>query len=155
TFKHALTHEVAYGSLLQDRRRALHARIVDAIEAMAGERLVEQVDRLAHHAVRGEGWPKALPYLRQAYARALSHSAQREAVADGEQGLAALAHLPEARVRIEQAIDLRFELRHALWALGEFGRVREILVEADAMAATLGDRRRQGWVALYMCTWHY
>ena len=48
TFKHALTHEVAYGSLLQERRRALHARIVAALEALAGDRLAEQVERLAH-----------------------------------------------------------------------------------------------------------
>src|SRR5262249_14271747 len=54
TFKHALTHEVAYGSVLQDRRRTLHARIVDAIEALYPERLAEQIERLAHHAVRGE-----------------------------------------------------------------------------------------------------
>ena len=60
TFKHALTHEVAYGSLLQDRRRALHARIADAIEALYPERLTEQIERIAHHAVRGEVWDKAL-----------------------------------------------------------------------------------------------
>jgi len=54
TFKHALTHEVAYGSLLQSRRRTLHARIVQALEALAGDRLAEQVERLAHHALRGE-----------------------------------------------------------------------------------------------------
>jgi class 3 adenylate cyclase len=52
TFKHAQTHEVAYGSLLQDRRRALHARIVEAIEALYPDRLAEHVDRLAHHAFR-------------------------------------------------------------------------------------------------------
>jgi predicted ATPase len=50
-FKHALTHEVAYGGLLQERRRVLHARIVEVLEALAAERLAEQVDRLAHHAV--------------------------------------------------------------------------------------------------------
>ena len=60
TFKHALTHEVAYGSLLQERRRVLHARIVEAIEALYPDRLAEQVDRLAHHAVRGQVWDKAL-----------------------------------------------------------------------------------------------
>jgi hypothetical protein len=53
TFKHALTHEVAYGSLLQERRRALHGRMVEAIEARYGDRLSEQADRLAHHAFRG------------------------------------------------------------------------------------------------------
>ena len=66
TFKHALTHEVAYGSLLQERRRALHARIVEALEALAGDRVAEQVERLAHHALRGEVWDKALAYCRQA-----------------------------------------------------------------------------------------
>jgi len=66
TFKHALTHEVAYSGLLQERRRVLHGRIVAALEALAAERLAEQVDRLAHHAVRGELWDKALAYCRQA-----------------------------------------------------------------------------------------
>src|SRR5712692_11725726 len=59
TFKHALTQEVAYGSLLQERRRALHARIVEALEALAGERRGEQVAHLALHALRGEVWDKA------------------------------------------------------------------------------------------------
>ena len=65
TFKHALTHEVAYGSLLQDRRRAIHARIVGVIERVYADRLAERVDSLAHHAFRGEVWDKALHYLRQ------------------------------------------------------------------------------------------
>ncbi|MGH7399633.1 MAG: AAA family ATPase [Candidatus Rokuibacteriota bacterium] len=65
TFKHALTHEVAYGSLLQERRRALHARIVGAIERVHADRLGEHVDRLAHHAFRGELWEKAFHYLRE------------------------------------------------------------------------------------------
>jgi predicted ATPase len=52
TFKHALTHEVTYGTLLQDRRKALHARIVGAIEHCYPDRLTEHVERLAHHAVR-------------------------------------------------------------------------------------------------------
>ena len=62
TFKHALTHEVAYGSLLGDRRRASHARIVEAIEASSPDRLAEHVERLGHHAFRGEVWDKAVAY---------------------------------------------------------------------------------------------
>ena len=81
TFKHALTHEVAYGSLLQERRRVLHARIVEALEALAGDRLAEQVERLAHHALRGEVWDKALAYCQQAGDKAVARSAYREAVA--------------------------------------------------------------------------
>ena len=80
TFKHALTHEVAYGSLLQERRRVLHAQIVEALEALAGDPVAEQVERLAHHALRGEVWDKALAYCRQAGEKALARSAHREAV---------------------------------------------------------------------------
>ena len=94
TFKHALTHEVAYGSLLQERRRALHARIVEALEGLYGDRLAEQVERLAHHALRGEVWDKALAYCRQAGEKAMARSAYREAVAYFEQALGALQHLP-------------------------------------------------------------
>src|SRR2546425_1390114 len=53
-FKHALTHEVTYAGLLEDRRRTLHARIMEAIEQLYADRLAEHVDRLAHHAFRGE-----------------------------------------------------------------------------------------------------
>src|SRR5262245_54411049 len=81
TFKHALTHEVAYGSLLLERRRGLHARIVEALERLASDRLPEQVEHLAHHALRGEVWDKALAYCRQAGAKAAMRSAYREAVA--------------------------------------------------------------------------
>ena len=94
TFKHALTHEVTYGSLLQDRRKALHARIVDAIERCYPDRLAEHVERLAHHALRGEMWEKAVTYLRQAGAKAFARSAHREAVACFEQALTALGICP-------------------------------------------------------------
>jgi class 3 adenylate cyclase/tetratricopeptide (TPR) repeat protein len=64
TFKHALTHEVAYASLLAERRRALHARAVEAIERCYPERLADHRARLVHHAFRGEVWSKALAHLR-------------------------------------------------------------------------------------------
>src|SRR5262249_8669807 len=122
TFKHALISEVAYSSLLHDRRRALNAEIMETIEAMYSDRLVEQVERLAHHAVRGELWEPAVTYLRQAGAKAIARSANREAVSSFEQALTALGHLPATRARREEAIDLRFDLRTALSPLGEFER---------------------------------
>ena len=64
TFRHALIHEVAYGGLLQEQRRGLHARIVTAIETLYQDRLAEWRDRLAHHVVRGEVWHKSLVYFR-------------------------------------------------------------------------------------------
>ena len=64
TFKHALTHEVVYASLLQEQRRSLHARIVTAFETLYPDRVGERADWLAHHAFRGEVWEKALKYMR-------------------------------------------------------------------------------------------
>ena len=96
TFKHALSHEVAYGSLLQERRRALHGRIVEAIERLYPDRLAEQSERLAAHARRGEIWEKAVTYLRAAGARAVGHSANREAVGFFDQALEALGNCRRA-----------------------------------------------------------
>ena len=151
TFKHALTHEVAYGSLLQERRRALHAGIVEASERLYADRLTEQAERLAQHAFRGEVWDKAVAYCRQAGTKALARSALREAVACFEQALAALTHLPESRATQEQAIDLRFDLRNALWALGEFRQMLDYLREAATLAEALDDQPRLGRVSAYMC----
>ncbi|MGH8063940.1 MAG: ATP-binding protein, partial [Candidatus Entotheonellia bacterium] len=150
TFKHALTHEVAYGGLLRERQRLLHVRIVAAIEQHYADRLADQVERLAHHALRGEVWDKALAYFRQAGDKALARSASREAVACFEQALVALEHLPESRERHEQAIDVRFGLRPALGQRREFGRVLTYLREAEVLAQALGDQHRLGWVAAYM-----
>jgi len=150
TFKHALTHEVAYGSLLQERRRVLHARIVEALEALAGDRLVEQFERLAHHALRGEVWDRAVAYCRQAGTKAAEHSAYREAVTYIEQALQALPHLPERRETLEQAIDLRLDLRQAFLALGAQRLMFDPLREAEVLAETLGDQRRLGHVSAYL-----
>ena len=154
TFKHALTHEVAYASVLQDRRRALHARIVEALEALYPDRLAEQVERLAHHAFRGEVWEKAVTYLRQAGAKALARSAYREAVTCFEQALAALHPLPDTRQKIERAIDLRLDLRQSLFPLNELATVWRYLQEAEGLARTLDDPRRLGWVSAYMSGHH-
>ena len=154
TFKHALTHEVAYASVLQDRRRALHARIVEAIEALYPDRLAEQVERLAHHAFRGEVWEKAVTYLRQAGAKALARSAYREAVTCFEQALAALHPLPDTRQKVERAIDLRLDLRQSLFPLNELATVWRYLQEAEGLARTLDDPRRLGWVSAYMSGHH-
>jgi tetratricopeptide (TPR) repeat protein len=150
TFKHALTHDVAYGSLLQDRRRELHAKVVETIEALYADRLTEQIERLAHHVFRSEVWEKAVGYLRQAGAKAFARSANREAVAYLEQALTALAHLPETRERLEQAIDLRFELRSSLFPLGELEAMLTTLRDAERLAKALDDPRRQAWVSVYM-----
>jgi class 3 adenylate cyclase/tetratricopeptide (TPR) repeat protein len=150
TFKHALTHEVAYSGLLLERRRMLHARIVEALEALAGDRVAEQVERLAHHALRGEVWDKALAYCRQAGEKAMTRSAHREAVGSFEQALSALPHLPESPDTREQAIDLRFALRAALLPSGDLGHILAVLREAESLAAALDDPHRLGRVSLFL-----
>jgi len=174
TFKHVLTREVAYGGLLLERRRVLHARIVEALEALAGDRLAEvasgakgpwpacrrndpagsqdpnQVERLAHHALRGEVWEKALVYLWQAGEKALSRSAHREAVVYFEQALSALPYLPEQHDTRAQAIDLRLALRTALRPLGDNERILATLREAESCAMALDDPRRLGQVSVFL-----
>jgi tetratricopeptide (TPR) repeat protein len=154
TFRHALTHDVTYGSLLHDRRRTLHGQIVETIERHHPEHLSEHIERLAHHAFRGEAWGKGVIYLRQAGATALARSANREAVAYFEQALTALSHLPETRETREQAIDIRFDLGNSLYALAELPRIEGYLRGAEALARGLDDQRRLGWVSVYMCRHH-
>jgi class 3 adenylate cyclase/tetratricopeptide (TPR) repeat protein len=149
TFKHALTYQVTYGSLVHDRRQVLHARIVDALETLHADRVTEQVERLAHHAVRGELWEKAVRYLHQAGSRAFARSAHREAVACHEQAIAALAHLPKTPGTLEQAVDLRLGLRNSLFPLGELEAGLEHLREAERVARALDDQRRLGLILAY------
>ncbi len=150
TFRHALTHEVAYGSLLHERRRAVHARIVGAVETLMPDRLAEQIDRLALHAVRGELWEKAVHYLREAGVKALWRSANREAAAYFEQALAHLGRIPETSETLAQAVDIRLELRNALVPLGESAQILTCLQEAETLAKRLEDARRLGWISVYM-----
>ncbi len=148
TFKHALTHDVSYQSLLQDRRHDLHRRIMQAIEQLAPDRLTENVERLAHHAFHGEVWDKALTYLRQAGAKAFARSANREAVTYFEQTLSALSRLPETRATIEQAIDLRFELRASLFALMDLEKGFHYIREAEQLARSIDDQHRLARVSV-------
>jgi len=154
TFKHALTHEVAYGSLLQERRKMLHARVVKGIEELYADRLEEHVDRLAHHAVRGEIWEKVVTYCQQAGARAFRYAALSEALENFERALDALGHLPETRESQEQAIDIRLQLRPILQPLGKY---QEALVHwqiAERLAEQLDDQRRLSHVYAAMTQYY-
>jgi class 3 adenylate cyclase/tetratricopeptide (TPR) repeat protein len=160
TFKHALTHEVAYGSLLQERRRALHARIVEVIEATASDdgsgadRIAEQVDRLGYHALQGQVWDNAVAYLRRAGRRDGARSANRQAMLYFERALEALSHLPAHREAQELAIDIRLDLRNVLLPLDEFTSMFDHLHTAEALAIGLDDRERLGWVSAYLAAYY-
>jgi tetratricopeptide (TPR) repeat protein len=146
TFKHALTHDVTYGGLLQNRRHRLHGQIVEAIEQQYPDRLGEHVERLAHHAFRAEEWEKAVGYLRQAGARALTRSANLECAAHIERALEALQHLPESLETLEAAVDLRVELWNAITPLAQFAKASDVMRDAEGAAERLGDQRRLGRV---------
>ena len=154
SFKHALTHEVTYGGLLQERRRELHARVVDAIERVHSDRLGEQIERLAHHAFRGEMREKAVHYLRQAGAKAAARSALQDALVWLEQALGVLETLPESQSTLERAFDIRLELRPVLNQLGEVRRALERLREAETLAERLNDDRRRARICAFMTTAH-
>jgi tetratricopeptide (TPR) repeat protein len=149
-FVHALTGEVAYGSLVLERRRALHARILAALERLHEDGPEEQVERLAHHALRGEVPDKAVSYCRKAAAKAADRSAYQEAAAHLEAAVAVVGRLPESRERAEQEIDLRLALRSSLFPLGEIARDLDSLRAAEPLAESLQDRRRLAWVLTYM-----
>src|SRR5499433_760201 len=155
SFKHALTHEVAYQSILESRRRALDARVVKAIETIYADRLSEWVDRLAHHAFRGGVWEKAVTYLRRAGERAMASSANREAAEFFGQALQAPRQLPQIPTPLEQTIDVRLNLRDALWALAELAKLQDDLGEAAVLAGPLRDQRREGWIACYRCQYSW
>jgi tetratricopeptide (TPR) repeat protein len=149
TFKHALTHEVAYESLLHDRRRTLHAAVVAAIERLHPGRLAEHAEHLAHHARQAEIWDKAGRYLWEAGRKAFTRSANREAADYFEHAAAAIDRLPQTRETLEQAIDVRFELRTALQVLRAQDRQETCLADALIRAETLGDQRRLGYTLMF------
>src|SRR5262249_17599362 len=106
TFKHALTHDVTYSGVLHERRREIHARVVHSIEELYADRLSEQVERLADHAVRGELKEEAVRYLRLAGAKAAARSALLDARIWFDQALDILKSLPESRTAMEQGFEI-------------------------------------------------
>jgi transcriptional regulator with AAA-type ATPase domain/tetratricopeptide (TPR) repeat protein len=152
-FKHAVTREVTYRSLLPQARRDLHRRIVTAIEATASDSGPENIDRLAHHAFQAELWSKAAAYLKHAGDLAMGSAAAREAAAYFDRSLQALTRLPQAGQVLNDVIDLRLRMRDAFWLQLPASSILDHLREADAIAERVHDRGRQGWIACYLC--HY
>jgi class 3 adenylate cyclase/tetratricopeptide (TPR) repeat protein len=150
TFKHALTNEVAYGALLHERRTALHAQIVAAIEKLDAGNLQEKIEQLAHHAYQGELWDKAVTYLKESGLKSVSRSSFRNAMAYFEQGLESLRRLPETRDTLKHGVDLRIEIRNTLYILGDFQQGLRYLEEAQPAAIALNDQGRLGKLCNFM-----
>jgi class 3 adenylate cyclase/tetratricopeptide (TPR) repeat protein len=143
TFKHSLICDVAYGSVLREHRRAIHARVVNAIEKVYADRLAEQVERLAYHSLRGEFKEKAVHYLRQAGAKAAARGALQEARTSFEEALGVLKSLPENPETMEEVLETRLELRTVLRQLGEAELMLEHLRQAERLAERLNDDSRR------------
>lgn len=154
-FAHDRIREVAYSQLLPPRRKLLHGEVAKALEALYAKNLEPHYAALALHYREGEVWDKALTLLRRAGLQADARSAHREAAACFEQALIAIAHLPETRETIEQAIDLRFDLRNSLVPLTEFDRMLGHLRAADTLARTLGDPGRLGRLSVYWASYFW
>jgi len=169
-FAHTLTHEVAYASLLHERRRRLHAQIVEVMESLYADRLGDQASRLAHHAFRGEVWPKALAYLRQVAPRDPQVSVDavvggpespgqlwwagehERAVTVGQRELAIAADFGNFGLRVVSS----FRLGQAHHALGDYERAIECF--RRTAAALSGDLHREqfglaGMPAVFARAW--
>ncbi|MGC2304303.1 ATP-binding protein, partial [Candidatus Binatus sp.] len=108
TFKHALTQEVAYDSVLMQRRRVIHERTAMALEEMFAATLDDHVADLAHHYSRSANAPKAIEYLRRAAEQAGARSAYNDAIGYAREGLRLIATMPESRERDQ--IELKIQM---------------------------------------------
>jgi DNA-binding SARP family transcriptional activator len=163
-FVHDRVRDVAYDRLLPPRRRVLHRAVASALEAMASaadgqedrypDRVGERIEQLAHHARQGELWDRAVPYLRQAGAKAAARSALEDARTWFEQALRTLEALPQSPPVLEEGFEIRLALRPVLTQLGAFRQVLTLLREAEALAERLDDDGRRGQVLAFMTNVH-
>jgi tetratricopeptide (TPR) repeat protein len=110
TFKHALTQEVAYDSVLLERRRIIHERTAAALEGMFEATLEDHLGELAHHYSRSSNAAKAIEYLRRAAEQAGVRSAYNDAIGYAREALRWLATIPESRERDQAELKLQMML---------------------------------------------
>jgi class 3 adenylate cyclase/tetratricopeptide (TPR) repeat protein len=154
-FKHALTQDVAYESILHARRKELHARIGAAMEELYTDRLEERVEELAHHFGRGEVWDKAARFARQAGDRAAALCLDDKAEEFYEQGLHALDRLPETAETARLGIELRLAMRAPLWRGGHLDRLSARLKEVELLATRHGETPRLDTVYSFLAQYHW
>jgi predicted ATPase len=115
-FKHALTQEVAYGTVLHEQRKALHERTAQAIEALYVTSLEEHYSDLAHHYTRSGNTEKAVEYLHLAGQQAVQRSANEEAINHLTTALELLQTLPDTPEHIQRELTLHLTLGPPLLA---------------------------------------
>jgi class 3 adenylate cyclase/tetratricopeptide (TPR) repeat protein len=151
-FKHALTREVVYESILTKNKKKLHGEIGQVIEEIYSKRLEDFYEMLAYHSFRGEDWQRAQKYNGRAGLKALSFSAYEEAQGYFEKALESLGKLSRTRDRILQEIDLRFNMRAALFPLGKHEEWVEYMRAAEPLAKEVGDKVRLANCYNYLST---
>ncbi len=141
TFKHALTHEVAYGSLLRERRRELHRAIAEHLEAASASRPAEQFERLAHHYTEAGLIEQAVDYWQRAGQRAIERSANAEAISNLTRGLELLAGLPDTHDRARQELAMQLGLGVGIAAVDWAGapEVGHASTRACALCEDIGE----------------
>jgi class 3 adenylate cyclase/tetratricopeptide (TPR) repeat protein len=154
-FKHALTQEVAYNSLLQKRRAELHEKIGKAIEKIHAGRLEELCEMLAYHFLQGEDWQRAYRYCQDSGLKAYTHSAYEQAQGYFEDALTSIRKLPREKSRIEKEIDLRFNMRSPLVALGRHEEWGEWIQGAEPLAREIDDDARLSNVLNYLSSLYW
>jgi class 3 adenylate cyclase/tetratricopeptide (TPR) repeat protein len=143
-FKHALTQEVAYSSLLSKRRREIHEKIGRAIEEIYAERLEESYELLAHHYVRSDNKAKAMEYLDLANQKAVKANAMEEAKAYFDKAMELLDTLPETEGNKERRISLIGNQHLVYFHLLKLTEYQEILARYESTAANIEDRGLRG-----------
>ncbi|MGF6808404.1 class 3 adenylate cyclase/tetratricopeptide (TPR) repeat protein [Paraburkholderia sp. Clong3] len=142
TFKHALVQDAAYSSLLRDRRQQLHARIAMELENHFSDVAEQQPEIVAEHCAQSGLTEKAARLWRSAGHNAAKRAAHREASVLFEKALTAYAALPSSADTLGDVIDIRWDLHHSLYPLGELARDRANLERAERLAEGLGDEVR-------------
>jgi class 3 adenylate cyclase/tetratricopeptide (TPR) repeat protein len=137
-FKHALTHDVAYGSLLVQRRKEVHRTIGFAIEELYVDRLAEHYEVLGYHFAKGEAWDRAFDYSVKAAEKASRAFANREAIALYDQAFEAAHHLGDV-VGPGRLIALHRAHAALYMAASQFGDARAEGERLLALARRHGD----------------
>jgi class 3 adenylate cyclase/predicted ATPase len=140
-FKHALTQEVAYNSLLIGRRKLLHERAGQALESMFAEQLDDHLGELAHHFSRSDNVSKAVEYLGRAGRQALQRSAHTAAIGSLKEAIDLLTRLPDGSERVQRELQLQLVLGPALSAVKGWSapEVERAYFRARELCRLLGD----------------
>ena len=140
-FKHALTQEVAYNSLLIERRKLLHEKVGQAIESKLDDKVGDQLSQVAHHYSRSDNVSKAIEYLGRAGQQAIQRSVHAEAIGNLRAALRLVEALPNSSERVKQEAPLQLALGVSLQAVKGYGSddVAQAYGRARVLSEQIGD----------------